>query len=292
MPKSYFLTANRIEFLTNFGITGPLNVYCVFKLGDKIVTTTIAEDCGKYPQWNEPFQLNSFGTEKDLHIEVYRTDCSKKSKSTLLGQATVQICVFEGKHGQGTWVDLHSQTGAIGTMVIGCEPREMTPECMKDPTEDLKKKKLPDAELLDCTQPTREHMKLSKKLSSAVKGGYGAVKGGLGVVKNGSFSLAKGGFGVVKGALGRFFSSKSNDYEESKSEVIHHSKTSELDDAHHDNNEKIEEENVLELTEIDNGAQGEESSRPLLGNNVIITDEQIQADNSFIDAKASAKDLI
>lgn len=265
MPKTYILTVNRCEFAPAYEVPKQHNVYCMLKVGDIIATTTIAEDCGKYPHWNEQFQLDSFGTERSLIIEVYESP-KKKGKDILLGRGALEISTLESKHGKGSWIDFTAQNKTIGTIIIGCEHKQreieypkgtidmikalpLTKTTSMDP--DMKKKELPSLELQDCSKQTRDQMKLSKKKASSGGG--------------------------VKGVFSKLFASSSNKqtqaskkFEESKSNGMKISK-GEV------NNENVNpREYDPALTEIDLLAQPEDYARLLLKEDpVMIGDDDI-----------------
>ena len=143
-----------------------------------MTTTTIAENCGRYPHWHEKFQLDSYSTEDIITIEVYDTYLTDATKSgeILLGKGKIAIAELE-KQRHGLWISfVNENKEAAGVIVLGSEESKHTPPEFKGakdtikplPISDLegKKKKLPAIGLQDCTQLTRGSIQTSKQGTS------------------------------------------------------------------------------------------------------------------------------
>lgn len=184
MSHSYIITAIRTEFSNSYKHEGKLGVFCVFRLGDMKAESFIRENGGKYPCWDQQFEIELAGIEKTLNIEVHET--ISKNETRLLGTASIETSeIMKDTNSNSHWLPLNQNQTKIGSFIILSEkasksvfppsaeateriialpkPKQIDPipyeEEHTQQSDD--KKEEPIGELQNVTQLTREHIKKS-----------------------------------------------------------------------------------------------------------------------------------
>ena len=188
MSGSFVVTINRAEFLNAYSYEGKRDTCCVIKLNDITVTTSTAFNGGKYPHWNEDFQLDIHSKDNRLKFEVY--EVVGKNNNVFLGTGVLEFAEIlkDSGHG-GFWIPIKNQNNSnIGSIIVLCRRMthaEISLKSIDDhdairalpkapsktiadtaPAKALKEKKedvVVVQELQNVTKQTRDHFKKTKK---------------------------------------------------------------------------------------------------------------------------------
>ena len=179
MSSRYIIFVNRVEFINELNLSDKANTYCTLSIGNKRVSTFVAKECGKYPHWEQYFEIHLSGKEKILMVEVFES--KRREKGALLANGSFNLASMQKERSKGLWIELYSKGSLVGNFIMGVQinPREL-PKALspfkeesssKTPMRSFFSRKatknppIPLAFLDDCTQCTREHIIKTKILT-------------------------------------------------------------------------------------------------------------------------------
>jgi hypothetical protein len=117
MSYRFILTAVRAEFLNMYIYEGKRNTVFALKFGDAHILSTTVHNAGKYPQWNENFELEVFNQTNKLEIELYE---ELEKNREYLGSAFLELSEML-KGSEGFWLKIRNQNDTtIGSVVLTC----------------------------------------------------------------------------------------------------------------------------------------------------------------------------
>lgn len=117
MTNSIIFTANRAELHNSYSYEGKHDTFCVLILDDNRVSTRTAVNGGKYPHWNDEFQIDLCGKEnKVLQIELYEAIAG--SGNRLLGTGVLELSKLLENRGHGFWIPIIAEGTEIGNVIV------------------------------------------------------------------------------------------------------------------------------------------------------------------------------
>mgnify|MGYP000893500491 FL=1 len=179
MSNRHIIFVNRVEFTNDLALPDKACTYLTLSIGNKTATTSVAKDCGKYPFWEQYFEINLPGKEKNLIIEVFES--KKRGNRTLLGVGSFNLLSVQGERNKGLWIELFNEGTFIGHFIMGVQinpkvlPQGLIP--FQEPAaakvtfgsffsqNTSKKEPVPVEQLQDCTRCTREHIERAQALA-------------------------------------------------------------------------------------------------------------------------------
>lgn len=119
MVKSFLVRASRIEFTNYYDFSTKRDLYCVLWIGSSKANTRILEGAGKYPHWDQQFQVDLTGISQTIRVEVFES--KGRVDNVLLGKGSVTTSTLHQTQ-SGAWISLMHKDKQVGIFVLGCQP--------------------------------------------------------------------------------------------------------------------------------------------------------------------------
>jgi len=104
------------EFAKDKDVLGRMDPYLVFRLGTQTFRSSVRQNAGKFPVWNEKIEL-PYHQEDELHIAAFDED--KIGKDDKLGETSLSLHALLREHKFDGWVDLQDAKGVLTRHTAG-----------------------------------------------------------------------------------------------------------------------------------------------------------------------------